>query len=134
MNRYKELENSIKKYLNTPFDWETHNCGLAACSIASSYTDKDWAAPFLKHCSSPLSAMRMIKKRGGFRGIMKDLGLKPVSKNEASRGDAILYEWDHKGRTREGLGIVVDFRAAFAGPDGLTLIPITRCSQAWRVE
>jgi hypothetical protein len=133
MTKREILNRAIREYRNTPFNWNTYNCGLASAKIASSYAGEDFGKEFEPYCNSSLSAMRMLKERGGFPSIMRDLGFATVAKDQAEAGDAITLRWNHKGKVREALGLVVDHRAIFVNDSGLIFVDKSKCSKAWRV-
>lgn len=128
------LADAIQALRNEAFDWRNHNCALTAATIVETYTGIDYAADFRPFCESPLSAMRTLKKAGGLEKVMMNLGFKQRPVKMAQRGDVMLLRWEHKGRAREALGILVDHRAVFTGRDGLEFRPQLDCAAAWRVE
>lgn len=115
------------------FDWRKRNCGLGAASMVAAMLRRDFAAPYREECSSALAAMRLLKRKGGFAGIMAELALVEINLLQAQRGDVVLYAWtSEKGKPREALGVAMDYRAAFPGVKGMEMIPLARCSRAWR--
>jgi hypothetical protein len=133
-DRAKDLLGALAAVEARGFDWRSRNCGLGAASLAAAVLKRDLAAPYRKECSSMLAAMRLLKDRGGFPGIMAELGLAEVKPVAARRGDVALYVFEVRaGHFREALGTALDYRAVFPGPDGLVYVPLARCSRAWRL-
>lgn len=116
------------------FDWGEGNCGLTAATLGEAFWGVDFGAEFRPLCVGPLAAMRCLRDAGGFSGILAGLGMERLEGAAfARRGDFVVARWESaKGRSREALGIVVDGRAAFADADGLKLVPVLGCAEAWR--
>ncbi len=134
-DRAKDLNLAFETVQARGFDWERRNCGLGAASMVAALLKRDLAAPYRAECSSALGAMRLLKRKGGFEGILAEVGLVEISPLMARRGDVALYRFESRaGRPREALGVALDYRAAFPGLDGMVMIPLAKCSRAWRVE
>jgi len=117
-----------------PFDWTSNNCGLAAASLVEAVLGEDRSAGYRAACTSALAAMRLLRRKGGFAGIMQEQGLVPQRALQARRGDLVLYSWLHRSKRREALGVCIDYRAAFPGAAGMELIALQRCERSWRLQ
>lgn len=132
-DRARVLHGAFAKVRARGFDWERRNCGLGAASVAAALLRRDLAAPYRERCSSALGAMRLLREKGGFVGLMEEVGLEEIPPMMASRGDVLLFAWEVRGRRREALGVCLDYRGAFPGLVDMELIPLGRCERAWRL-
>lgn len=116
------------------FDWRDNNCALSVANAYEKISGVYHASEYVDKCTSILSAVRILKEKGGLPSIMRDLGFVKKDVKLACRGDVVIFEFESRSSSqikREALGIVVDYRAAFKDKKGVNLININRCSSAW---
>lgn len=119
------------------FDWPAHNCGLAVATALEAACGRDLAADLRPLCSGPLGAMRLLRDAGGWGPLLERAGFAEIPVAMARRGDVVALDLPPSpasGRVRQALGLAVDWRASFAGPDGATLHPLSKCRQAWTLD
>lgn len=133
-DKARDLHGAFEAVRERGFDWSKRNCGLGAASMAAAVLRRDLAAPYRAECRDAKSALAMLKRKGGLRGIMLELGLEEIKPIAARRGDVVLFEFPvSNGRTREALGTALDYRAAFPGAGEMVMVPLAKCGAAWRL-
>lgn len=123
------LATQIEAAHRRPFSWGSHDCALWAAAVVCELTGVDFAADYRGRYKSAQGAARVMARRGGLVTIANRALGEAVPVLQARRGDVVLA-------CREGgpsLGICIDERAAFTGPDGLAFLKLTECEQAWHV-
>jgi hypothetical protein len=133
MNRLPDwpqrLEAAVEAARLQPFRWGQHDCALWAADVTLQITGVDYAQDFRGRYRTQRQALAIIARRGGLAAIAtKALGY-PVRITQARRGDVCLVCRD----SGPSLGICIGDRAAFTGPQGLALLPLLECEQAWHV-
>jgi hypothetical protein len=131
----------IKAALKRPFSWGDHDCCTFACNGIEAMTGVDPMAELRGRYSTAIGAARALKSFAGggldeaaehIAGLLHSPEIPVLT---ASRGDCVLADVDTGSGRAPALGLVsLSGRAAlFAGPSGLTEIPLRNCRRAWRV-
>lgn len=125
----KTLADRIEAARERPFSWGDHDCATWAFDVVADMTGSpskadEWRGRY----SSALGAARVRKRLGWPK--MEDMAAALMGKPLRNilltqRGDMVFAQ--------EAFGICVGARAAFVGPDGLSLLPLRECRMAWRV-
>lgn len=126
------LNAAIEAALDRPFKWGEHDCALFAFNIVRDLTGVDHAADYRGQYRTAAGATKQLLKRG--QGTLRAsvtaaLGSE-INERLAKRGDLVLWVQPALGET---IGVCIDSRAAFAGPEGLVFVPVRDCEAAWRV-
>lgn len=118
-----------------PFAYGERDCCLFACNWILEATGLDLAADFRGQYDSHLSAARVLKAAGGVEAIAERQttahGFAEIPVALARRGDVMLTDTQFAG---PALGICDGMHGVFPGIDGLSLVPISQCRRAWRIE
>lgn len=125
------LAAKIEAARNTPFSWGTHDCCMFSADVVLAMTGTDYAEEFRGKYTTATGATKALKKYG-LGSIENSLTVKfgePVHPFKAGRGDVVLADMP----TGKALGICLGEKAAFAGKDGMVLLPMNLWLCAWRV-
>jgi len=126
----ERLDAFIKAAEKRPFCWGEFDCALFAADCVFALTGIDHAADYRGKYAEERGALRLVKKAGGLAAIAtKALG-QPIPLFSAQRGDVVLLKQPEIGMT---LGICCGRFCAFAGPEGLIMVPHEKCALAWKV-
>jgi hypothetical protein len=131
----------IKAALKRPFSWGEFDCCTFACDGILAMTGIDPMAGLRGRYSTALGAARALKAFAGggldetAEQIAGVLGCTEIPVLTAGRGDCVLADVDTGAGCASALGLVsLSGRTAlFAGPVGLTEIPLRNCRRAWKV-
>lgn len=134
MRRYPDwperLAMAIEAARERPFAWGFHDCCLFAADVVRELTGEDLAAPFRGRYASRREAVALLGARGGLEAVLDAvLGPRRPTARLAHRGDVVLAQTDEG----PAVGICCGYRAAFAGPHGLTFLKPAAWSASWRV-
>jgi len=114
-----------------PFCWGSWDCGLLAADCVLAMTGVDIAAEFRGRYTTARGARRVM--RGSMAEMMarvsETYGMPEIRPAQAQRGDMVMVDTP----LGDALGICVGARIACAGPDGLTMLPLSAARCAWRV-
>lgn len=114
-----------------PFRWGSWDCGLMAADCILAMTGIDIAAEFRGRYTTARGARRVM--RGSMAEMMARVssayGMPEVMATLARRGDMVMVDTP----LGDALGICVGTRVACAGPNGLTLLPLSAARRAWRI-
>jgi hypothetical protein len=121
----------VSSRLDTPFEWGNHDCCLFAADAAQVVTGRDFAAEVRGTYTSERSAARKIKEWGGLDKYVSSLLGDPIPSRTAKRGDVVMM---HQDGQLPALGVCMGAKAAFAGPDGITWLPMADSMQCWEVK
>lgn len=125
------LVSSIEAARERPFSWSGgHDCCTFAADVVLALTGRDFAEPFRGRYSTRAEAVALVAARGGLEAVVTGcLGEPLPTALLAGRGDVVMVE------TPEGraLGVSVGEKAACAGPQGLTFVPMSGWLAGWRV-
>jgi hypothetical protein len=113
-----------------PFEWGVHDCALFAAGVVERLTGQDIAAPYRGY-KTERGALSRIVKAGGMEAMATRALGEPIDIKRAGRGDFVLVESD--APWPGAFAIVLDTRAAAAGMDGVTFVPMKLWRMAWRV-
>jgi hypothetical protein len=138
---HARLGEHIKAALKRPFSWGAHDCCTFACDGILAMTGVDPMADLRGKYGTAIGAARALKAFAGggldeaAQAITGRLYMEEIGPLLAQRGDCVLADVDTGAFRAPALGLVsLSARAAlFAGPSGLTEIPLRNCRRAWRV-
>lgn len=128
------LSQFIEDRRRVPFAWGSNDCCLFASDWVLKATGTDPACDLRGKYASALGAARVLKTKGGVRGIMRSiaepLGMSRTDGNQCQRGDLVIADTGNG----ESIGICIGSHAAFVGSDGLLFAPFDfqRASHCWR--
>ncbi len=127
----RRLDAAIEAARARHFSWsEGHDCCLFAADVVLALTGRDFAESFRGRYSTRAEAVALLGARGGLEAVVTSyLGQPLPTALLARRGDVVMVE------TPEGraLGVSVGGKAACAGPQGLTFVPMAGWLSGWRV-
>lgn len=124
------LDAAIEAARARPFQWGAMDCSIFAADVVLALTGRDFAESFRGRYSTRAEAVALLGARGGLEAVVTGfLGQPLPTALLARRGDVVMVE------TPEGraLGICVGQKAACAGPQGLTFVPMPGWLSGWRV-
>lgn len=110
------------------FAWGTRDCATWAFDVRLAMTGHDgW--PYRGVYKTLRGALGVIRRNGGsMEGLGRSLLGEPLpAVLLAQRGDILL------GGDDPALGVCIGFEGAFLLQQGLTYLPISSCTLAWRV-
>lgn len=125
------LAEAIEAARDRPFAWGVHDCASWVFDLRRDLTGGAdvaalWRGRYRTHRGAAL-VMRRLGWASLEEGARALLGAPLGSTHLAQRGDLML------SADGAALGICLGVRVAFLGPEGLTFVPITDCSLAWRI-
>src|SRR3990167_1641823 len=126
----RRLDDAIEAARERPFSWGSRDCALFAADVVKARTGEDLAASFRGRYSSRAEAVALLGARGGLEALVgATLGPALPTALLARRGDVVM------AKTEEGpaVGVCCGAKAAFAGPQGLTFLPLAAWAAAWRI-
>ena len=139
----QELEAYIRSIQDKPFKWGEHDCVLGALGCAEAILKADFTSNIRGKYTTALGAAKRMKVLFGAvelpnaaDAFRSHTGSEPIQATFAQRGDIVEAEVQlPDGGLAPALGFIgLDNRyGLFVGPAGLTKIPISQCSRAWRV-
>lgn len=121
----------VRSRERVPFAWGSNDCALHTADAVLAMTDHDFAEPFRGRYYSAFGAAKALLSNGArdlATYVSQVLG-EPVAPTLARRGDVMLFAAEEGS----ALGVVVADQASSAGPDGITWVPRSCWTQAWRV-
>lgn len=134
MVRLEGWENKFSNYLdekrNMPFKWGDNDCILFAAKGLEIITGEDYYSKYLPY-NNEEEAKNILKKNGGFAGIIKkSLGKPHDNYKKARRGDLVLLKIPNIT-----CGIVDDSGKFIACPseNGIVRYPISNAYKIWSV-
>ena len=111
-----------------PFAWGTNDCVMFAADCAIELTGVDPMTAYRGKYNDAAGAARVLRAADGFVvGVGKLLPAIAVA--EAQRGDWVLVRNDG----RPGIAVVIDDRCVGPGAVGLSFVPVSEATDAWRV-
>ncbi|MGD0586693.1 MAG: hypothetical protein ABSA86_13140 [Oryzomonas sp.] len=132
--RYQDWPQRLHKRIMavhaTPFEWGKHDCCLFASDTVLELTGTDHAADLRGTYSSALEAAKVLKERGGVRGIAGAALGAEIPATLAQRGDIVLIQTEDHGDT---LAVCIGMQCVAPGLDKLLYLPMTAAVTAWRV-
>jgi hypothetical protein len=131
----------IKAASQRHFSWGEFDCCTFACDGILAMTGVDPMADLRGKYGTAIGSARALKAFAGggldeaTEAITGRLYMEEISPPLAARGDCVLADVDTGAGRAPALGLVsLSGRTAlFAGPSGLTEIPLRNCRRAWRV-
>jgi len=124
------LAMEIEAWRNQPFSWGFNDCAMFAANVVEAMTGIDYAAEFRNKYTTREEAQAMLDEHGGLCSIMDKL-FDRINPRLAHRGDVVLIEVD----SREFLAVVIDWRCAAPGNDGLLFNNVIDVAKiAWRID
>lgn len=127
----------IKAAARRPFSWGEFDCCTFACDGIMAMTGVDPMADLRGRYTTAIGAARALKAFAGggldeaAEHIAGLLCAKEIAALSAARGDCVLA--DTGNGPALGLVGMNGRHGLFAGPVGLTQIPLRNCRRAWRV-
>lgn len=125
------LAQAIEAARSRPFAWGTHDCASWVFDLRRDLTGSADVAALWRGRYRTQRGAALVMRRLGWASLEEGaralLGAPLPSLRLAQRGDILL------SADGAALGICLGARAAFLGSEGLTFVPITDCSLAWRV-
>lgn len=113
-----------------PFVWGEHDCCLFAANVILEITGADPAESLRGSYSSVTKASKILKARGGVRGIATSALGEEISPLQAQRGDIVLVQTEDHGDT---LAVCVGENCVAPGLTRLESIPMSSAVTAWQV-
>lgn len=126
----------IEKAESKPFSWGGrnggHDCCLFAADVVKALTGTDYAAPFRGRYTTERGAKRALTIYGaGTIPATLEKILGPAQPPlMARRGDVVVANTP----LGPAAGICLGTVAAFAGPSGLSRLPLSACTACWRID
>lgn len=125
----RRLDAAIEAARGRPFSWGRHDCVLFATAVAADLTGTDHAERYRGTYRNARGAARILLRNGGLAALVTRYFGDPVMAPEAKRGDLLLACRE----TGMAIGVCVGRLGAFAGPKGLSFLPLKECDQAWHI-
>lgn len=127
------LFTEVERAGSTPFKYGDHDCALLASRLIHAMTGRDIAAEVRGTYSTPLGALRCLKRTYGVDDLaeLADQYFPSIPVALAGRGDLVLLTT--ADIPTGALGIVVGDKAIFPGPEKCSFVPVSGCTRAWRV-
>jgi hypothetical protein len=117
------LAGFIEARRSRPFQWGANDCCLFAADWVLKASGLDPAAPLRGTYSTAFGAAKVLRERGGVRGLIRaygePLGMQPIGAVYAQRGDIVIADTGNG----EALGVSLGDVAAFVARDGLVFAP-----------
>jgi len=126
----ERLSEIIERRLQKCFEWGEHDCCLFAADVVAALTGVDFGAELRGTYSTALEAARILKERGGVRGIASAALGAEIPPLMAQRGDIIMY----RSANGEALGVCVGAQFVAAGTNALLRGGMDEALAAWRVK
>lgn len=127
----QQLAAIVAEWSARPFQWGVSDC----CQFARSAA---WALHGIAVDSpaylSERSAVRALRERGGYEGLLRSAGLLPRELVQARRGDFVLFHHGEPGLFSSGLALVTGTQAHAPTRIGLLGIDRRQWLQCWGVE
>lgn len=111
------------------FSWGEFDCCLFAADAVKVMTGEDGAEGLRGNYATKEEALSLLDTVGGLEAHVTGFLGEPVTPGMAGRGDVVLKTEDDM----DALGICDGTMAIFAGPRGLSYLPLTSCRMAWKV-
>ncbi|MCW3782124.1 DUF6950 family protein [Defluviimonas salinarum] len=125
------LTQAIESARSSPFAWGVHDCASWVFDLRRDLTGGEDVAALWRGRYQTQRGAALVMRRLGWAsledGARTLLGAPLGTVHLAQRGDLVLSS------DGAALGICLGARAAFLGPEGLTFVPVSTCSLAWRV-
>lgn len=132
--RFQDWPERLNKILadshNKPFEWGVHDCCLFAADVVMELTGTDPAADLRGAYTTALEAARIVKERGGARGIATASLGEEIPPLMAGRGDIVMIVTKEHGDT---MAVCTGMDCVAPGVKSLQRIPMTAAVAAWRV-
>jgi hypothetical protein len=132
--RYQDWPERLHKLVadvqNKPFAWGEHDCCLFAAGAVQELTGIDHAADLRGSYSTVAEAAKILKARGGVRGIATTALGAEINPKLAQRGDIVLIQTDEHGDT---LAVCIGAQCVCPGLETLQRMPMAAAVTAWRV-
>lgn len=113
-----------------PFAWGSQDCCQFARHAVAALTGSDPAADWgLRPYRTAKGAAGQLARLGGIAALPGRAGLSEIPLLRAGRGDLALVP----NAGRPALGIVLGAKVAYVGEQGLAFVPVTACTNTWRV-
>lgn len=117
-----------------PFDWQHNNCCFFASDWICILTGIDPAADLRPLVIDAATAKKVLISHGGVELIAQDRcsdhGWPEINPALAQRGDVATVDTDHG----PALGVVFGRQVAYAGLDGVAMVPLAETKRAWRIR
>lgn len=139
---HARLGDHIRGASGRPFVWGTRDCCTFACDGILAMTGVDPMADLRGKYATAIGAARALKQFAGgglveaAEHIARLLHAPETPTLSAARGDCVVADVAlPDGMRAPALGLVAmnGRQALFAGPVGLTALPLRDCIRAWRV-
>lgn len=133
--RARLLQHYLRQVGALPFNWGGNNCCSFAAGWVRAATGFDPMEGLPATPDAP-SALRLVRQLGGTleAAWTERLGRPPVAAAYAQLGDLVLRDVEGGHGTGQAVGVCNGARVAFAGDDGIGLVPLAQCRLAWRLE
>ena len=119
----------IEAARGVPFAFGAHDCCLWAADAVLAMTDADPIEDIRGQWADEVSALRLLKERGGVEAMVTEYLGDPIAPAFAQRGDVVL----HTMSGRDSLGVCVGDRFAAVADVGIEYVPMSAALKAWRV-
>lgn len=125
----------VRQRHNVPFAWGVSDCAMLAFDATLAATGRD-PIPDLRGCyTTGAQAMRLLRRLGGFAGLLRARYGSAVSWADAQDGDPVLLRAGVCTGTGEGQG-ALGFKwgdiVVAQGGDGLVSVDRSAVAGAWR--
>lgn len=125
------LAEAIESARSRPFAWGVHDCASWVFDLRRDLTGGADVAALWRGRYQTQRGAALVMRRLGWRSLEEGaralLGAPLPSVHLAQRGDILL------SADGAALGICLGARAAFLGPEGLTFLPVSGVTLAWRL-
>lgn len=131
----KRLADLFRRKSVEPFAWGKHDCCAFVSEAVLAMTEWDPRSLQVPYASA-VSAAHVIRNNGGIDQIPVRSGfIENTNIRMTRRGDVVLAQIEHKGRTRRSLGVCFGQMSVFCSyPRGIAFHPTTSCVKSWRIE
>lgn len=132
----RRLQALVRQRHVLDFEWGVRDCFLWAADAAVATTGHDPADGLRGTYHDAWSAMRLLRRLGGWAGVLRDRWGQQVAVRDAMDGDALWLDagvCTPEGGDTSALGVQVLGWAVAQGAGGLVIVPRKHVLAAWRV-
>lgn len=119
----KALSAYFRSMEKVPFKFGENDCGLFACGAVQAITGVDLAADLRGTYSDAEGEKQVLLE------IAAKAGLQSIDVKKAQRGDVAL----HIGKNGPSVMVVDGTHCIGPGENGFVIVPMSECSEAWRI-
>ena len=120
----------VAEWRAKPFAWGATDCcqfaRAAAWSLHRIVVD---APPYI----SEREAVRVLRRLGGYQGLMRAHGLQPREIINARRGDFVIFDHEGPGLFEQGIALVTGTHAHAPTASGLVSLERAAWAECWGV-